>query len=462
MREASTSSRRILLGVALGMLVALAVLALWHPGREQRLLRHVLTWTCVPALMALFLWGGRAAVRRADRMLVVGALVLGVAALAVPAFQSSDAYAYAQTGWLQVHYDANPYTTLAADVDPRGTDSMFTSTWRDVPCVYGFVFAHVARLPARWSGGDVDRARLGFRLLSLLALFAVLAVLRGATDDPHERACRTYALAWSPFVLLHFVSNAHNDLLCGLLVLVALVGAQRGAARSVLPALVLATLTKLVAIVAIPFACVFLWRRYGARTLGTGALLAAGLGALVSLPYVLDLGAFRGAAILSEWTRPAHSLTAAVSHALAAWDEGIARGAEQGLRVLLLVALAAFVCVRLVRAVRRPTYDACALLEDAVASLFLLVVLASAKFYPWYLGMVLPAALLLPPDHRLRRMTLLLTVTWLLVFTGLGKARILDFLVMTGLPLAISLWRGRHGAGHAPEAPRSVGTAHDA
>ncbi|MDJ0976514.1 MAG: hypothetical protein QNJ98_18795 [Planctomycetota bacterium] len=446
--------RQQLVGVV--VLMAGVYLLVWalHPGRADRVLRHAVTIGMTLALLALFVFGLRLIARDTEARRgwpLRGFVVLAFVALVVPAFQSSDVYAYGQIGWLQTHYRVNPYTTTPADLPAAEADPMFTSTWRDAPCIYGFLFALVARAVA-WAGsGDPQVTIYLFKLLSALVWFAIGAVLFAvlARERPATVSRSLYWLLISPFVVLQAVANGHNDGLFALFLLLAFLAARADRLIWVLPALALATLVKWVALVTVPAALVFLVRRQGwGRTLGQ-AHLALLLTALIAAPYVLDIGAFDWDGIQAQLAQPSYSLLAAVGDVYATvvpQDAGSWFAPERFVQALQLMALLAFLCylvVRLLRSLRAEAYDADAFVEDGVVLLFALIVFASAKLYPWYFLMLLPSVFLLPRHHIVRAMLLALTLSWMLVFTGVGKARILDALLMTALPLAFVAWRRR-------------------
>lgn len=430
------------------MAAVLALVAWLHPGRSDRVLRHAVTIGMTIALVALFIYGlrlVRGGARFDRRIALSGFVVLALVALVVPPFQSSDLYAYGQIGWLQAEYGLNPYAHVPMDFGLDGRDPMFTRTWRDAPCVYGFLFAHVAHGIAWWGDGDPELTLLLFKIFSALTWLAVGALVARelARREASERHRALFWLLWSPFVVLQGVANGHNDGLFALFLLLAYVAARSRHPVGVLPALACAALIKLIAIAVAPFAFVYLVRRVGVeRTVGH-ALLALTLAAGLSMPYTLDLAVFQWDGIRAQLAEPSYSLISAVTDTYAAALgslEGTWFAPDRFQSALQLMALAAFgvwVVVRLVRAARAAAYGADDMLRDTVLVLFALIIFASAKFFPWYLLMILPAALVLPREDRVREAVLWLTVSWMLVFTGVGKARILDALLMTAVPLVL-------------------------
>ncbi|MFN8615436.1 MAG: hypothetical protein U0003_05980 [Vampirovibrionales bacterium] len=69
--------------------------------------------------------------------------------------------------------------------------------------------------------------------------------------------------------------------------------------------------------------------------------------------------------------------------------------------------------------------------------LCVVVGIVSLKFYPWYVGMVLPAVFLLPQSHPLRSMVSAVALVQVLSITLLGQARMADCLLLLIIP---ALW----------------------
>jgi hypothetical protein len=93
------------------------------------------------------------------------------------------------------------------------------------------------------------------------------------------------------------------------------------------------------------------------------------------------------------------------------------------------------------RWLRNRTCDGATLLRDCVLVHFVLVCLVSSKFYPWYMGMFLPLALLLSPGDWLRRSVLAVSCAQVLSLTFINQAHFLNVLVMLLLPLVVVLFR---------------------
>lgn len=427
------------------------VLAFGQPARGARLWRYAYQWGGILTLVGLWVAAWRAQDRQPRHAAWrVAPWVLAGVALCIPPFQSSDVDVYVQVGRLQTHYDVNPYVTVPTDIEGTDSDRVLDGTWRDVPCVYGPLFAHICHGIVALTGEDPTRAPALFALLAALALLWIACVLRTrlGPDDRTRGDVRLWLLL-SPFVLLHYLGHAHNDLLVGACLLQALVFVERRAPLRAAVLLAAAIALKLIAVLVVPFFLVHVARTYGRRVLLQALGLATTATLATAFPYILQLREFAWPRILTELRDPSHSLLEALESGVKLLG-GNPTDVVSVAAVVAGLAFLAWCASRTWRASRATTYDANALAADTVLTLLVLLVAASAKFHPWYLGMVLPAALLLPRDHGARQATLLLTATWLLAFTGIGRVKGLDVALLTVLPLIV-LPRVR--ARHRPESP---------
>jgi alpha-1,6-mannosyltransferase len=428
-----------------------AVFALVLAPRPAPLARELVGWLGLPALLLLQRSGSSRvrATGRASRAWVLGFFpVLAVVLLAVPAFHSSDVHLYVNVGWLQAHYHLNPYVHTMADVG--ASDPMLDARWADAPCPYGFLFALVARGLAVLGGGDPARTVLlfkGFEVLVLAALGGLLwSTVRRLRPGDEERA--RFLLLWSPLLLLHHVANGHNDLVVALGLLIAIRAAVDARPVPSLLGLAVAVLWKHVAIVAAPFLLLHLARRSGVRRTLLAIVPAAALAVGVALPYVAAGDALRIGDVVVALVQPAGSLVAAVTDAWRYLGRAVPALAPStpavtdAVRLAALAAFVVFLADRFRRAVRRPAARWEDLVEDVVATCFVLVFLASPILHPWYPGMFLAVALLLVADGPWCHATWVLANVQLFAFTFLGKARILDALVLVALPCVL-LWRRR-------------------
>lgn len=425
--------------------------AAW-PERSERGLRRGLSTALPLALLGIqyaswrLLAGGQVPRRQT---LWACFLVMAGSALVLPAFHSSDAYAYAQAGRLQTTYDANPYVQLPRDVPGFERDPYFTTTWQDTPCVYGPAFALVARGTITLAGNDAPLARWLFRLWNVFLLGLLVAwLLRWHGDAPDARAA-TWLLASSPLLLLHFIGNGHNDLWMAVPLVGAFLALRAERPLLVLPLVALATVAKFVALLALPFFLVALVRRHGVLRTTWSFVLAIGVGLLVSAPYLSQLGAFRFDEIRAALGRPASSVVANIllltDKPGAAWPT--LGPITQGVHLAVIAGLLAWQ-LRVQRRQARlgATPPSTIALTGATTVLLLGLSVASPTWAPWYLGLLLPLALALPAESLARRFAYALSLTWTLAFTPLGRIRDFDALLLT---LPVCVWALLRLRGHA-------------
>lgn len=460
------SNRRRFLWLA-GLSVAIYAL-LWvfyaNPALAgPRLNRELLVWPVTFGLLYLYWAGYRVMGREAIplRWLIVSGVLMGGIACMVPPFHSTDVFGYINRGWQQVQYGMNPYVYTVDHIPGWEHDPMITDHWVNNPSPYGFLYLLIAKGLCVLGGGQKEATLLAFKLGNLVvygltAMLVWLGAKRLSLSQVAPLAERNrpvlalYLYLWNPLVLVHGLCNGHNDMMMGLFVTLSAYFALIGSWIWILPALMAATLIKYGALVILPLALLFLIRQKAWRALVVGLLLAAGVFLLTGLPYLPDWSQFH----LKEISRNAfvshgslHSLIYSVFKTVAkevvpAWypqRELVRDVMKNG----LLTLYAAFYGGLAFRRWRQSSYSVLEWVEDALLVMTVLVCLISLKFYPWYLGMFFPLALFLPEQNWLRRFMLVLSGAQLFSITFIGQAHLLNFLIMTALPIVWIVWQAR-------------------
>jgi hypothetical protein len=422
----------------------------WGPSAKGWI-DDLLAWITAGALIGLY-WAGYASLvrQRAHSLatIVVPALPLLFTAFITIPYDSTDVFLYMDSGWAQAAYGANPYTTVLREIPGIDRDPMIRAEWMqanknpwmDLPFVYGFLFAHLAKAIA-WAGnGNWWLTLFLFKLINVAAYgataFLLLSLARGLKFERPDVVL--YLFMWSPLILLHHIVNAHNDLLMGFLIVaaVALVGHRKGVWA--LSVLVAATLVKYVAVLLIPGFLYYIARTEGMRRMLAGTLVAAAFGFVLSLPYAWDVGHFRFDLIAAQLNKvTAGSLFSflfyiyrSVSRVVAPF--GSLESFGNGVRILLWAASV----VLILREARRFVVNAKPVLEDLIRLsswvLFVVIFIASTQFYSWYIGMLFPLALVLRETDDLRRFVVLLSATHVLSLTSLSRKGIGYFAATTG------------------------------
>jgi hypothetical protein len=192
-----------------------------------------LSWAIFPALMGAFaivFLTYFAAIRQLPRritwrFLFRSTIVLGIFFVLIPAVTSPDLYSYIAYARMGVIYNLNPLTTLptAIRADPVYTYVM----WVDQPSAYGPTWAILTSF-IQWTIVHLGNSYilpmvLSLRLLGLAShlistrlvwsITGQLQQLRGyAAPYPSRKRLRaTLAFAWNPLLLFEACTNAHND-----------------------------------------------------------------------------------------------------------------------------------------------------------------------------------------------------------------------------------------------------------
>ncbi len=425
-----------------------------------RLNRELFVWPLTFALIFLY-WQGYQSVcanKIPIKAIWISGLVWAILAVWIPAFHSTDIYGYINRGWQQAHYGLNPYVYTIDHIPNWDSDPMITDHWVNNPSPYGFLYLLIAKILCGLGQGNKAATIILFKGLNAV-LYGGTAVLiwLGAQrlNQKGSEAFRNrlkpdravYLYLWNPLVLIHSLSNGHNDMLMGFFVTLAALLGLVGSWLWILPALMAATLIKYGALVILPLALLFLFKNKAWFTLVGGFVLAILLFGITGLPYLPDWRQFHLAeinhnAFVSHGSL--HSLVYSLFknldktllpalHPHRDWIRGV-------LKNTLLGAYALFFAGLCWRRFRQSVYPVTQWIRDALLVMAVLIGLVSLKFYPWYLGMFFPLAFYLPDEDCLRRLLIFWSCAQLFSITFIGQAHLLNFVVMTALPIGWLLW----------------------
>ncbi|MBY0402690.1 MAG: hypothetical protein K2X66_02240, partial [Cyanobacteria bacterium] len=268
-------------------------------------------------------------------------------------------------------------------------------------------------------------------------------------NTSHQKSMVLYLFGWNPLVLLHALANAHNDIVMAFFLMLAAYWMIKKNWLLILPTLVAGVFIKYSLLYALPLVGVWMLKRFGVLKTGGSLLLSGGVLAIIAWPYVGDWALFQlseiqGNATLSHGSF--HCLLLNLYKFLSKLIPGLVQSipmAEVGLKRLFLLGCLLFAAWQLYQFFRKSqntqttttTTISTFIFPDLLLNQMLLVCLFSLKLYPWYLVIFFPFSLLLPTENKLRRLTLIWTVTNLLGFTFLGTSHILNYGVMILLPL---------------------------
>jgi hypothetical protein len=476
---AATDARRRILAAGWITAAGLAVLAaLSWTGMVYRPFRfsgHLLL-ACVAVPAAFYLRAIPAAVHVPARTILKFAILFGVISFFILPFQSTDVFFYMAKGWQQAGYASNPYAAGLRELDHHGADPMIFTEWNalnknpwlDLPLPYGFLFAALTRILARAGGGNWWLTLALFNAANCAAHAGTAWLVwrlshRLKLGEP-KRALFLYA--WSPFVLAQFLGELHNDIFVGVFVILAVHSLAVKRPEWTLASLAAAGLIKYTALALMPLAGIAILRWFGWRKLTVSAIYAGAGAALISAPYLIDAPAFKLSQIAVQWTESSRSFHSFVFGVLKLLGISADRfptlvpSLSFALQAALWMAFAAFIAAEIWKSRKRRMSLDRIVCQWSAAMAFLLF-LASSQLYPWYIGMVLPLAVL-GYQTWISRAVVLASAAHLLGFTGLK--RVGYFLICTLLPFAAAFFGAvrlklLRTAPHPPAAPLRRSTA---
>ncbi len=385
------------------------------------------------------------------------ALLFSLIGLFIRPFNSTDLMSYMKEGWAQYHYGLNIYVHPVAMVSHWRQDPMFyNADWFKYVTPYGFLFALIEKTLAWFGQGNYMATMFLFKGLNIIAHLgtALLVYACARSLGLKNPLLATYLYAWSPLIILYHIANGHNDILMGCLTCLALYFLIKKQWLWVLPVLMGATFIKYAPALSFLLAALFLWKQAKPKALVYSALLALLLLLGMSFPYWTHSFKSDAHNVVSTVATSHNSLHTAILYTL--YDFGSALGPfkqlyqaailQFGLYLKALLYGGFFMMIfHVTRQFRKTESPSEPLLIDKMVFLqFVLIVFISAKYWPWYIGMFFPMALLLEESHWLRNITIILSLTNLFYLVLVGDNQYLptNGIAMTIAPLLLYwLWR---------------------
>ncbi|HTE84868.1 MAG TPA: glycosyltransferase family 39 protein, partial [Dehalococcoidia bacterium] len=295
-------------------------------------------------------------------------------------------------------------------------DSLFVYMhyWADTRTAYGPLW-FLATAPAYLVAGNSLTPNMvaykalpfAFELVSL-GLIALIA----QRIDPRRTVAAVVCFGWNPLVLWEIAGNGHNDIVMMCFVLAALLLLLTKRWPFAFPLLACSVMVKYVSIVLLPVFAVWVVLRHGRRAL---VPLAAGLlgGLLVAL--VVTLPFWDGPRTLAPlFGQENHFIFSPASALIRQWGEDIPNTPwVLGVKHMLTFIFAALYLVALLRLSR----SSAGLVLASIEVMFLLLVLMTWWFWPWYVVWGLALAALVPSTAH-SRLFVLFSATVMLVYVS--------------------------------------------
>jgi len=227
---------------------------------------------------------------RPQLWLILGATILfSLPLLQTYPINSTDLFRYFIRGRMTSLYGENVYTTTPATI----SDDPFTAMageWANDTSPYGPVWEMVAAGITAVSPYNLYLGTMALKSLGLLAFLGsgLLIWQMLANTNPGKRSSFTLLWAWNPALLAIFVLNAHNDALMIFWLILGFWFMRRGKLTIGFLVMIIATLTKPVALLALPIfflACLCDLGSWWARV-RFGMMTAVGSAILIMLAFL--------------------------------------------------------------------------------------------------------------------------------------------------------------------------------
>ncbi len=189
-------------------------------------------------------------------------LIYGLILINTYPINATDIYRYVIRGRIKSVYGQSQFE-MPPNAFPTDPFEKYAGEWAEETTPYGPVWELAATAVTAISGDNFYLGLLLFKGIGLFNLLAVGYVLRQIqSKQPTERRTAfTLLWCWNPAVLLTFVVNAHNDALMILWLMLGVWFIRRSRLTTGFLLMVIAMLTKPIALLALPFYFVAILRQ---------------------------------------------------------------------------------------------------------------------------------------------------------------------------------------------------------
>lgn len=229
----------------------------------------------------------RQALRLSLRMMCAGAVFLAIPLLLLPQLLSADMFVYAMFGRITLLYGGNPFVDVPASF-PSDILLPFIK-WTQITSIYGpvaILIKVILTAIAEFGGGSVGSYLMTYKLFALachlINMWTIAELLRQLR--PHAVTWGVLLYGWHPLLLVEVAGSGHNDVWMLTLMLLALLWAVQRHHTWALVFLVLAGMTKAVALLLVPLYALYVVRQTSHHRLWTltrqallGIAIVAGL-----------------------------------------------------------------------------------------------------------------------------------------------------------------------------------------
>ncbi len=366
-------------------------------------------------------------------------------AFAIPS-HSSDLYGYIARGAQQSLYNQNPYTETVNKIVEYNSHPLFASfIWFQTPTTYGPVFIYLTKAIVYLSNNNFIWSFINFKFMNLTVFLFLLLLLAKIGDTKI-----IYLIAWNPFILIQGLWNCHNDLLSGVTIFIGLYLIQKNKPFKYFWAmfyLIIGAGIKFVSLLIIPFVllnCIYESNKSKALINSfLGLLSGLILVFIFSLDYIQPLSNF----LNQDYSKITDNISLVHKSLIAALFTGVKYYCNfqnincnlpfiQNLLKYVVYSLFMLFYFYLLLKKNQDLYYKITLI------LLVFFGFTIAKFHSWYL---LNLIVLIPflNDHRIKKILIVLSMTHTYAITFLDQAKILNFTLMTLVPILFILIKER-------------------
>jgi len=370
-------------------------------------LRFVIPVVAAFLAFAAAIWLARRTAGRAAFWLVLGGTTMFSATLlTINPVAAHDVYhnvADSRTFWV---HSRNP-----AEVPPGAFlhDPLagFVPSWLNTPSAYGPVWYVISGAPLPLAGDSLWGNVVGQKAITAIFLIGTtaLAMLIMGRIRPAAAITAGVLVGWNPLLQFETAGNGHNDVVMVFFALAAIYALSRRWWVAVFPLLVLSVASKQLLIVLGPALLIWLLRRQDVprRQIALSLALAAAVAVAVYAPVYSGIGTFTDAG------REANHVSSSPGALLHTWlwrrfhTNGLVL--VRYMRMVLWPPFLVAYAWLLARTPQNPSL--LELVERCFWVLFLLIIVVTWWFMPWYLFWLVPFGALVP-----RRRTLLISLAF--------------------------------------------------
>ena len=348
-------------------------------------------------LIWLYYWGHKNIDIFSFRLILSGYILFAVILLATPVLLSDDIYAYAMKGRVYAIYDQNPYLVPAINFPHDDFIKYIGSSWHVLfPQTYGPLWNTISILLSWLGKNSPYLAIFLFKLIGFIAnsLILFLVYKIGQIFNPVKLKEIFFLYAWSPFLLLEFINNAHNDAWLVLFTILAFYFYFTKKDGLIIPSLVLAGLIKYISWLLIPLFIIFLYKE---KRLTTNLIFVSIILSLIFLvgfylPFFAGITTFFGLLNQVGLNRPAVHynpllLLSYLIFGASFLSQKISLQYSLGLCLLLERIVYAFAYLKSIFSNKN-------IIDITIVIFILFAFLASATVLPWYITWWLPFLIL--------------------------------------------------------------------